>query len=186
VPVVVRGVARIERLTYSTLEEATMDRSRCAMLLCCLALLLPFACTPTYPARRPVAIEPVPAPAFEPRLRAEVAAWTGTPYCLGGNSERCLDCSGFAGVVYARLFDLQLPRTTRAIARLGAPVPAHRSRAGDLFFFRMDDGRLHVAIHLGGGEFAHAAASSGVMLSDLTEPYWSRRLAAVRRVLRVD
>src|SRR5690606_42149596 len=48
-------------------------------------------------------------------------------------------------------------------------------KSGDLVFFKIRSRNItHVGVYLGDNKFAHASSSRGVMISDLTEPYWRR------------
>jgi cell wall-associated NlpC family hydrolase len=73
---------------------------------------------------------------IENRLREEYRHWNGTRHRLGGIGSRGIDCSGFVKAVYKDVFNIDLPRTTRAQVRQGQPVPFGRLRAGDLVFFK--------------------------------------------------
>jgi cell wall-associated NlpC family hydrolase len=127
---------------------------------------------PATPARVPlIAAAPTPAAA----LQARYQAWRGTPYRIGGLSQRGIDCSGFVHLTYRDLFGIDLPRNTGEQARLGEPVKAGQREIGDLVFFRINRWTNHVGIYLGQGRFMHASTSSGVMISRVDEPYWRKR-----------
>ncbi|NIT52056.1 MAG: hypothetical protein GWO41_04730, partial [candidate division Zixibacteria bacterium] len=57
-------------------------------------------------------------------------------------------------------------------------------KTGDLVFFRPGQSYRHVGIYLRDGDFAHASSSRGVMISNLSEPYWSRSFIDARRIIR--
>ncbi|MDX1572428.1 MAG: NlpC/P60 family protein [Methylophaga sp.] len=97
--------------------------------------------------------------------------WHGTPYRIGGNNRSGIDCSGFVQTTYRDLFGIHLPRTTSQQFRSGPHVNRADLQAGDLVFFR--HGR-HVGIYLENQKFLHASTSSGVMISDMRNPYWTR------------
>ena len=46
-------------------------------------------------------------------------------------------------------------------------------QAGDLVFFKTGILGKHVGIYVQGGEFLHASTTKGVMVSNLSDPYWS-------------
>lgn len=138
----------------------------------------------TGPSASPLPSQSTPgASPVEQRLRAEIRTWEGTPHRMGGLSRRGIDCSGFIHVLYDRLFDLQLPRTTTHQVRAGERVPVEALQAGDLVFFQPGQKTNHVGIYLSGGTFAHVSSSRGVMLSHLDERYWRRAYWTARRVL---
>lgn len=109
--------------------------------------------------------------------------WEGTPYILGGNGINGVDCSSFTQIVYRDYFGEDLPRNTRSQLQEGSGVRRNSIRPGDLIFFRTARGVLHVGIAMEEGDFLHASTSSGVMISNLGERYWSARYLGARRIL---
>ncbi len=113
-------------------------------------------------------------------------AWTflGTPYRRGGTSRSGLDCSGLVGAVYAAQ-GVEMPRTAAEQFAQGQPVAEGELRPGDLVFFRdtYKRGISHVGIFVGDGRFIHAAGRrQGVIVSELTRPYFRSRFAGARRL----
>ncbi len=119
----------------------------------------------------------------EPMLRAEIRSWLGTPHRMGGMSPRGIDCSGLVVTLYKDLFDMPLPRTTRALMRTGRQVDRGRLVAGDLVFFKPAAKYDHVGIYLGHGEFVHTSSRYGVMVSLIEDDFWRRCYLTGRRVL---
>jgi cell wall-associated NlpC family hydrolase len=111
----------------------------------------------------------------------------GTPYRLGGSDPQLgLDCSGFVNHVFRQTAGLQLPRESLAISQVGLELDPAELQPGDLVFFNtLDRPFSHVGIYLGDNRFVHAASSrsGGVMLSNLSDSYWSRRFEGARRVM---
>lgn len=120
---------------------------------------------------------------IEQLLRSEANRWKGTPHRLGGNSRKGIDCSGLVSQLYKSLFNIRLPRSARDQARVGTPVSRIQIRAGDLVFFLPPKKGRHVGIYLGRGEFVHASSTNGVMISNMTNPYWRKCYWKARRVL---
>ncbi len=113
-----------------------------------------------------------------PALIREVSAWMGTPYVFGGITPRGADCSGFVLNVYQKIYDVQLPRTTRGMAQHARRVSRNHLQEGHLVFFRTEARRIsHVGIYLGQGYFIHVSSSKGVMVNHLDEPYYARTFA---------
>jgi cell wall-associated NlpC family hydrolase len=116
-------------------------------------------------------------------LTSSALRFLGTPYVFGGTSPSSgFDCSAYVQHVFA-MVGISIPRT--ADAQFYA---AHRAiggpRVGDLVFFQTyEPGPSHVGIYLGNGRFAHASSSHGVMVSRLSDSYWSARYIGTKRVL---
>lgn len=120
---------------------------------------------------------------IENRLREEYKRWQGTRHRMGGNGDGGIDCSGFVKTVYRDVFEMDLPRTTLAQARLGRPITLKELRAGDLVFFKPPTYPRHVGIFLGGSDFVHASKESGVTVSRIDEYYWGKYYWTARRIL---
>jgi len=117
------------------------------------------------------------------QLQIAYSEWAGTPYELGGESRRGIDCSAFTRVVFRDQFNVEIPRHTRDQLQSGRGVRRNAIQPGDLIFFRTSKDLLHVGISLGAGDFIHASVSSGVMISNVGESYWASRYLGTRRVL---
>ena len=78
-------------------------------------------------------------------------------------------------MTYLNRFNIRLPRSTYRQSLAGDHVFQKDLRAGDLVFFRIGYSTRHVGIYLENSLFAHASKSSGVMISDLQDTYWSKR-----------
>jgi murein DD-endopeptidase / murein LD-carboxypeptidase len=109
------------------------------------------------------------------KLYQFVYDWLGTPYRLGGTSERGIDCSGFAYQLYDKVFNTVIGNNSRNIFSRVNPVSKEELKEGDLVFFKINSRAIsHVGVYLGDNKFAHASSSRGVMISNLNEPYWKR------------
>lgn len=139
--------------------------------------------------------EPEPAPKEEASSKSSGNAsyvisyakqYLGYRYVMGGTSPSTgFDCSGFTSYVY-RHFGVSLSRTSSAQASNGTAVSRSNLQAGDILIFRdSSNSRVgHVGIYIGGNSFIHAANSrKGVIISSLSESYYSQRYVGARRVL---
>ncbi len=115
-----------------------------------------------------------------------IEEWWGTPYRLGGNSRNGIDCSAFVQTLMLGVFSLQLPRTSREQKTYAQQIDDAERKEGDLVFFSNSrSGTItHVGIYLHNNKFVHASTSSGVMISDLTDDYWSKRYRGAGRVMQ--
>lgn len=101
--------------------------------------------------------------------------WLGTPYRLGGDSKKGIDCSKFAFKLYDKAFSTIIGNNSRNIFSMVNPVEKWELREGDLVFFKIHSSAIsHVGVYIGDNKFAHASSSKGVMISNLQDPYWTR------------
>ena len=113
-----------------------------------------------------------------------IEEWWGTPYRLGGASQKGIDCSAFVQTLMLGVFALHLPRTAREQHGISEWLPMNDLKEGDLVFFNTRGGVSHVGVYLQNNKFVHASTSGGVMISDLHDTYWSRKLIGAGRVLQ--
>ena len=99
--------------------------------------------------------------------------WEGAPYRYGGNSRYGVDCSGFVHAMFKEALDIEVPRSTERLSQAGTRVSRRHLTAGDIIIFRISGKSLHAGIYVGNGQFIHAAKSRGVMISSLSNPYWT-------------
>ncbi|ARU87940.1 C40 family peptidase [Pseudomonas sp. M30-35] len=113
----------------------------------------------------------------------------GTRYRWGGSTVKSgFDCSGFIGYLFEEEAGMQLPRSTREMINIDAPiVKRDELEPGDLVFFSTNGrGRVsHAGIYLGDDRFIHSASrrSGGVRVDSLQSPYWKRTYMEAKRAL---
>jgi len=117
------------------------------------------------------------------KLEIQFELYQGTKYKYGGTDKRGFDCSGFTQKVYSNAFDIQLPRTTEAMAKIGQKVSAKKLIPGDLVFFRPSRKYNHVGIFIGDDTFIHSSTSKGVIKSKMDNPYWSKKYKHANRII---
>ena len=117
-------------------------------------------------------------------LLKKIDEWWGTPYCLGGSTKGCVDCSYFTMDVMQNIYNTSLKRTAAEQYEQSAKINWDELKEGDLIFFKTEGRRSisHVGIYLTNNKFVHASTSQGVTISDLSDPYWQRRLYSLGRV----
>lgn len=108
--------------------------------------------------------------------------WIGTPYCYGGTSSRCIDCSGFTQQVFNSA-GIKIPRTAKQQYRFGEKVNNKRILPGDLVFFYRHNRIGHVGIYIGDNTFIHASTSRGVTKQSLSNSYYKRTFAGYKKIL---
>ncbi|MGE8112515.1 MULTISPECIES: C40 family peptidase [Pseudomonas] len=111
----------------------------------------------------------------------------GTPYVWGGsNPKKGFDCSGLVKYAFNDVADVDLPRTSNAMAQgHGVKVAKSELKPGDLIFFNIKSRRVnHVAIYLGNDRFIHAPRTGKrVSIDSLSKPYWQQHYVVAKRVL---
>lgn len=113
--------------------------------------------------------------------------YEGVRYRYGGTSYSGIDCSGLIVNAFANT-DLNLPRTSRDLARVGEKVKKSKAKKGDLIFFNTRGNRIsHVGIITevtpDDIKFIHSSTSRGVIVSSINENYYKRRFVQINRVL---
>ncbi len=121
------------------------------------------------------------------RLYAELKQWLGTPYKYAASDKgRGTDCSGMVMMVYKAVFDIKLERNSaRIFERNCRKVSKDKLREADLVFFNNGKSAriTHVGIYLKDGYFVHASSSRGVIVSHLTERYYTTHYQCAGRVI---
>ncbi|MFJ4144675.1 C40 family peptidase [Pseudomonas sp. NPDC089734] len=113
----------------------------------------------------------------------------GTRYRFGGSSTASgFDCSGFIGYLFREEAGMSLPRSTREMINVKAPLVSRNDlKPGDLLFFSTRGrGRVsHAAIYLGDDQFIHSSSrrSGGVRIDSLDDAYWSKTFIEAKRAL---
>jgi cell wall-associated NlpC family hydrolase len=131
----------------------------------------PAAAEPVAPA---VVATAAPAPAAPPvavpsAARASAVkhalSKVGAPYRYGASGPNAFDCSGLVSWAFKNA-GVSLPRTSRAMSKVGTPVAKSDLQPGDLVFFY--NPVSHVAIYIGDGKVVHASTKkSPVKVTDM-------------------
>jgi lipoprotein Spr len=82
------------------------------------------------------------------------------------------------------IYNTNLKRTAAEQYTQSEKIDWSDLKEGDLIFFKTDGSRsiTHVGIYMTNNKFVHASTSQGVTISDLSEPYWQKRLYSLGRV----
>lgn len=120
-------------------------------------------------------------------LYAETSLWIGVPYRYGGTTKRGVDCSGFASVIFNKVYGLSLPRTTSDLGKAKyKKVGRNGLKSGDLVFFATSRNKkkiTHVGIYLKDGYFIHASTKRGVVVDHINDAYYKKRWVKGARIL---
>ena len=117
--------------------------------------------------------------------------WMQTPYMMGGESKKGIDCSSFTQLVYTKIYDKYIERTAEkqfSAESTDKFRDQHYLKEGDLLFFTRSKKEnikiTHVGMYLTNDRFVHATARkgvsgySGVKVSNIKDSYWQARFVA--------
>jgi hypothetical protein len=108
----------------------------------------------------------------------------GLAYAWGGSSTFGFDCSGFTQMLCRRR-GIVIPRDANVQATWpGAETVSREQREpGDLLFFG-ESKITHTGMYIGNGRFINATTHERpvVQISDLADPYWTKRFLTARRI----
>ena len=111
----------------------------------------------------------------------------GTRHRMGGYSKKGIDCSGLVKLSHA-VHGVELPHSSHEQARYGTIIPCVEDlQRGDLLFFHSTYATsklvTHAGIYLGDGNFIHASATRGVVISNMAYPeYYSKHYLFATRL----
>lgn len=120
------------------------------------------------------------------KIIEEAYTWLGTPYSYAcAEKGVATDCSGMVLQVYEKIAGIKLPRNSAKQAEFCKSIKKKEVKIGDLVFFATgkDQNKIsHVGIMVDDKNFIHASASKGVVVSDMTQPYYVRTFRGFGRV----
>lgn len=111
--------------------------------------------------------------------------WWGTKYKYGGDSKDGIDCSAFTKRYVSAIYKKEIPRTSAQQYQALVKIKKKELQEGDLVFFntqRRKGAITHVGVYLRNNKFVHASTSSGVIISDLDDVYFSKRYVGAGRL----
>lgn len=120
------------------------------------------------------------------KIVKEAMSWLGTPYKYAGSEKgKGTDCSGMVVKVYEDVKGQKLPRNSKQQSEFCKKLRKKDVKPGDLVFFATgkDANRIsHVGIMIDETQFIHASTKRGVILSEMTTPYYERTFIMFGRV----
>ncbi len=108
--------------------------------------------------------------------------WWAVRYRYGGSTKRGIDCSSFTGKLISAVYGVELPRTAREQYANTTRINRMDLQEGDLVFFNTRGGVSHVGVYLKNDYFTHSSSNTGVTISSLNDPYYSRKYIGAGRV----
>lgn len=120
------------------------------------------------------------------RIVEEALTWLGTPYSYARQDKGiAADCSGLVYAVYQKVAGINMPRNSAQQAAFCKDLKEKEIEPGDLVFFATgsDNKKVsHVGVMIDRVQFVHASGSKGVIISDMTTPYYIRCFIKFGRV----
>jgi len=133
--------------------------------------------------------EPYRLPLLADSILERGKSLIGTRYRFGGTTENGFDCTGFINFLFREEAGMTLPRSSREMINVKAPLVARNNlKPGDVLFFGTTGrrGRVsHAGIYLGDDQFIHSSSrrSGGVRVDNLGDSYWSKTYIEAKRML---
>lgn len=133
--------------------------------------------------------EPYRLPLLADSILERGKSLIGTRYQFGGTTENGFDCTGFINFLFREEAGMSLPRSSREMINVKAPLVARNNlKPGDVLFFGTTGrrGRVsHAGIYLGDDQFIHSSSrrSGGVRVDKLGDSYWSKTYIEAKRML---
>ena len=112
-----------------------------------------------------------------------IEKWWATPYRYGCATQKGIDCSAYSGTLLHDVYGFTATRTARDQYSGCEKMDRDNLQEGDLVFFKTRRGVSHVGVYLRNGYFTHASTSSGVMISNLDETYYSKKFIGGGRII---
>lgn len=129
-------------------------------------------------------------PSIGEKIAEESITWIGTPYGFGCSEKGiATDCSGLVIVVFEKIAEVKLPRNSAQQADFCQDLKEKEIKPGDLVFFATGNDKKkisHVGVMIDATKFVHASASKGVIMSEMTTPYYRRTFIKFGRVPKVN
>ncbi len=121
-----------------------------------------------------------------PNLFDQMMYWVGTKYKYAGKNEGGIDCSALAQKIVLACFQISIPRTANEQYDHLKKQKEKFAQQGDLVFFKLNRRRRrrisHVGILLNKTYFIHASSSQGVIVSNINDTYYKKRIAGFRKL----
>ena len=116
--------------------------------------------------------EPYELPQLADSILSHGLSLVGTRYRYGGSTVKSgFDCSGFIGYLFKEELGMQLPRSTREMIKIDAPLVEREAlEPGDLLFFSTNGGGRvsHAGIYLGDDQFIFFLIGIVILLKDVS------------------
>jgi len=111
----------------------------------------------------------------------------GTRYRFGGQTPAGFDCSGFVRFMFSKVFNMDLPRSSREMAVIGNKISRSDLQPGDLVFFQTKGRQInHVGIFIGNDTFVHSSLTKGITEDQLKQNYYEKRFAGAVRLFETS
>jgi lipoprotein Spr len=111
--------------------------------------------------------------------------WIGKPYKFGGESKKGIDCSALTRELYNKVFETNIPRSSKQQYTYVKAVNKSELQPGDLIFFKIRSKNIsHVGVYLSDNKFIQAS-NRGVNIASLHEHYWNKYYYRAGRLYKI-
>ena len=129
----------------------------------------------------------LPSPAAPAKLKAILGQFKGIPYLWGGTTKQGMDCSAFVQKLFFKLFDVLLPRNSRAQKKCGRFVYSRELCPLDIMFFvHKISSRHHVGVYSDDLVWHFCLDKKGLSTEALSELKKRYRHLTTRRMIKFD
>ena len=128
------------------------------------------------------------------KLYGFIDSWMGTPYLMGGENKKGIDCSFFAQFLYHDVYNSLIERTAEKQYRAKSTAKftgLEYLEEGDLLFFNLTGSIYapitHVGVYLQNGKFVHSTSrrtpkgNNGVQIGNIYDRHWQKLFVAAGR-----
>ncbi len=117
------------------------------------------------------------------KLYQFIDEWYAVPYKYAGKTKAGIDCSGLVSTLYLAVYQKTISPSTKVLIDEVKKIDESKLKEGDLVFFKIESKTVsHVGMYLQNNKFLHASSKKGVMISDLSEPYFKKYFLSAGRV----
>ena len=117
------------------------------------------------------------------KLYQFINEWQGVGYKYGGKDKNGIDCSGLTSTLYSKVYNKTISCSTKSLVGEVKKIKESDLKEGDLVFFNTNGKSIsHVGVFLQNNKFVHSSTKKGVMISDMTEPYFKKTYVMSGRV----
>ncbi|MDH5719306.1 MAG: NlpC/P60 family protein [Spirochaetia bacterium] len=122
-----------------------------------------------------------------PKLNTFANKWKNTSFRPAGLSRKGIDDAGLIYFHFQDQYgDMKFPYSLDELIEFGEQIEIEKIKPGDIIFLRLSDKKnsmLHAGIYLDDGDFLHANAKNGVLVSSINDAFYAKKIIKIIRYL---